>query len=95
MSDIIKDIHIKNHTYHFYDDVINIKNFDPNNIKTDEKSYKNLIYHIRSVTIKDSKQVKVNSINLGYFIFSKANGYFGEINKSIQRYFLLMRAKKN
>ena len=55
MSDIIKDIHIKNHTYHFYDDVINIKNFDPNNIKTDEKSYKNLIYHIRSVTIKDSK----------------------------------------
>ena len=27
--------------------MINIENFDPNNIKTDEKSYKNiLIYHI-------------------------------------------------
>ena len=55
MSNIVKDINIKNHTYYFFDD-INIKDFDPNNIKIDEKSYKNVfIYYIAYVTIKDSK----------------------------------------
>ena len=65
MSKKIKDISIKNHTYYFFNDIINIKIFDPNNIKIDEKSYKNLlIYYIGYVTIKDSKYVKVNSVNL-------------------------------
>ena len=42
----------KNRTYCFFDD-INIKNFDPNNIKVDEKSYKNIIiYYIGYVSIK-------------------------------------------
>ena len=81
MSNKIKNIDIKSHTYYFFDDIINIKNFDPNNIKTDEKSYKNiLIYYIGYVTIKDSKYVKINSVNPLYLIFSKVNGYFGEIN---------------
>ena len=53
MSNIIKDINIKKHTYYFFDDIINIKDFDPNNIKIDEKSYKNIfIYHIGYVAIK-------------------------------------------
>ena len=30
MTKKVKDI-IKNHTYCFFDDIINIKNFDPNN----------------------------------------------------------------
>ena len=33
MSNKAKDIDIKNHTYYFFDGIINIKNFDPNNIK--------------------------------------------------------------
>ena len=83
MSNKVKDISIKNHTYYFFDDIINIKNFDPNNIKIDEKSYKNiLIYYIGYVTIKDSKYVKINSVNPLYLIFSKVNGYFEEINKN-------------
>ena len=49
----------------------------------DEKSYKNiLIYYIGYVTIKDSKYVKINSVNPLYLIFSKVNGYFKEINKN-------------
>ena len=32
MSNKIKDIDLKNCTYYFYDDITNIKNFDPNNI---------------------------------------------------------------
>ena len=77
MSNKIKDRDIKNRTYYFFDDIINIKNFDINNIKIDEKSYKNIfIYYIRYVTIKDSKYVKINSVNYLYLIFNKVNGYF-------------------
>ena len=83
MSNNIKDISIKNYTYCFFDDTINVKKFDPNNIKTDEKSYKNiLICYVRYVTIKDSKWVNINSVNLLYLIFSKVNRYFEEINKN-------------
>ena len=42
MSNIVKDINIKNDTYYFFDDIIDIKDSDPNNIKIDEKSYKNV-----------------------------------------------------
>ena len=35
----LKEIHIKHCTNYFYNDIINIKNVDPNRIKTDEKSY--------------------------------------------------------
>ena len=60
MSNKVKDIDIKNRTYYFFNDMINKKNFDPNNIKLDEKSYKNiLLYYIRYVTIKDLKYVKI------------------------------------
>ena len=48
--------------YNFLDDIIKTKNFDPNNIKIDEKSYKNILVHyIGYVTIKDLKYVKFNS----------------------------------
>ena len=61
--------------------IINLKNFDPNNIKLDEKSYKDvLLYYIGYGTTKDSKYVKINSINSSYLIFGKVNGYFEEIN---------------
>ena len=54
-----------------------------NNIKIDEKSYKNIIiYHIGYVRIKDLKYVKINSVNSLYLIFSKVNGYFEETNKN-------------
>ena len=36
----IKEINIKNQTYYFSDDTINIKNFDLNLLKIDKKSYK-------------------------------------------------------
>ena len=36
----IKQINIKNRTYYFFNDMMNIKNFDPNRIKIDKKSYK-------------------------------------------------------
>ena len=66
---------IKSHTYYIFNDIINVKDFDPNNIKIDKKSYKNiLVYYIGYVTIEDSKYIKINN--------NKVNEYFEEINKS-------------
>ena len=31
----VKDINIKNHTYYFFNDIMNINIFGPNNIKID------------------------------------------------------------
>ena len=43
----IKQINIKNKTYYFHNDIINIKDFDPSLMKIDNKSYKNIfIYNI-------------------------------------------------
>ena len=47
MSNKVKDINIKNRAYYFFNDIINIENFDSNDIKIDENSNKNiLIYYI-------------------------------------------------
>ena len=80
MNNKVKDTDIKNQTYYFFSDVINIKNFDPNNIKIDEKSYKSIIYYIGYLTIKDLKYVTINSVNPLCLIFIKVSGYFEEIN---------------
>ena len=43
----VKDISIKNQTYYFFNDIINIKDFDLDNIQIVEKSYKSdLLYWI-------------------------------------------------
>ena len=74
----IKQI-IKNQTYYFFDDMINIKDFDPSQIKIDKKSYKNIgTYHIGYITVKDSDHVKINSINPLYLIISEVDGYIEE-----------------
>ena len=49
----VKQIEIKNRTYYFYYDMINLKNFEPNLLKIDKKSYKNIgVYNIGYITIK-------------------------------------------
>ena len=60
MINKFKDISIKKHTYYFFDDIINIKNLDPDNIKIDRKLYKNInIYYMGYITIKDSTYLKL------------------------------------
>ena len=41
-----------------------------------------LIYYNGYMTIKNSKYVKINSVNPLYLITSKVNRYFEEINKN-------------
>ena len=56
-----------------------MKGFDPNNIKIDQQSYKNvLIYYIGYVTI--TTDLKMYTVNLLYLIYGKVNGYFEEVN---------------
>ena len=60
-----KQMNIKNRTYYFYNDLINIKDFDPKLLKLDKKSYKNIdIYYIGYITKKD--KYKINSVNPFY-----------------------------
>ena len=42
----IKEINIKDRTYYFYNDIIDIKTFDSNNLKLDKKRTKILIFLI-------------------------------------------------
>ena len=79
MSNKVKDIDIKDWTYYFSSDIINIENFKWNNIKVDEKSCKDiLIYYIGYVTIKE--YIKIDSVKPLYLIFRYLNEYFEEIN---------------
>ena len=39
----VKQINIKNRTYYFYNDMINIKYFESKLLKIDKKSYKTLV----------------------------------------------------
>ena len=81
MSNKFKDIDIKNHTYFFFNDNINVKNFDPKKIWIHKKSYKNIsVYYIGYVTMKDLKYVKNNSVNPLYLNIYKVNCYFKEVN---------------
>ena len=55
MSNKVKDINIKNQTYYFFNDIINIENFDLNDIKIDEKTYK--IYSYLLYWIRDNQKI--------------------------------------
>ena len=73
----IKQINIKNRTYYSFNDLINIKDFDPSLIKIDKKSYKNIgIYYIGYTTIKSiSDYENINSVNPLYLIIDEVDGY--------------------
>ena len=55
--------------------MINIKKLNPNKTMIDENSYKNIIYHIEYVMIKDISYTTINSVSSLYFILNKMNGY--------------------
>ena len=56
----VKQINIKNRTYYFYNDIIDLENFESNLLKIDKKSYKDIgIYNIRYITIKNKKMMIV------------------------------------
>ena len=90
----IKEINIKNRTYYFFDDIINIAKFDWNSLKIDKKSYKNIdIYYIGYITMKDSDYVKRKIVNPLYLIISELDEHFKEKNGN--NYLILDSTNKN
>ena len=56
----VKQIIIKNRTYYFYNDPINLKRFEPDLLKIDKKHYKGVnIYYIGYIAIKKLMIMKV------------------------------------
>ena len=78
----VKQINIKNQTYYFYSDMTNMKNFKPNLLKIDRKSYRNIgIYNIGYITIKKIDACEnIYSVNPLYLLVNHANGYIEEEN---------------
>ena len=57
------------------------QNFDPNKIKIDEKSYKNILIHcIEYLMVKNLSFVRTNFVIL-YTLLLMKNGYFKENNR--------------
>ena len=83
---VVKQIDIKNRTYYFYNDIINIKNFDPILLKIDKKSCKDIgIYNIGYITIKKIDDCEnIYSVNPLYLLVNHANGYIEE--KGVNKY---------
>ena len=66
---VIKELNIKNHTYYFFNDMINIQIFHSNLLKIDKKPYQDFdIYYIGYITIKKIGNCKnIDSVNPLYF----------------------------
>ena len=91
----IKQVNIKNETYYFYNDIIDIKNFDAWLLKINKKSYKNIgIYNIGYITIKKIDDCKnIHSVNPLYLLIDHANGYIEE--KGVNKYLVFDSADEN
>ena len=68
-----RELNIKNETYYFYDEMINMKSFNSNLLKIDKKPYKDIdIYYIGYITItksdKFSDHENIHSVNPLYLI---------------------------
>ena len=78
----VKQIEIKNRIYYFYNDIINIKEFNSNLLKIVKKSYKDIdIYYIGYITIKKIGDCEnIYSVNPLYLIIGKVDGHIEENN---------------
>ena len=80
----IRQINIKNRTYYFYNDQINLKDFDARLLKVDKKNYKEIgIYYIGYVTVKKIANCNnINSVNPLYLMINEVIGHFEEKNEN-------------
>ena len=78
----IKEVNIENRTYYFYNDIIDIENFDSSSLKLDKKNHIS-IYNIGYITIKKIGDFKnIYSVNPLYLGITNANGYIEKINEN-------------
>ena len=91
----IKHINSKNETYYFYNDQINLKDFDARLLKIDKKDYNETdIYYIGYVTIKKIGDYNnINSVNPLYLMINEMIGHFEEKNEN--KYLVLDEIDEN
>ena len=92
---VVKQINIKNRTYYFYNDIINLKNFESKLLEIDKNSYKNIgIYNVGYITIKKIDDCEnIYSVNPLYLIIAHANGHIEE--KGVNKYLIFESTDEN
>ena len=90
----VKELNIKNRTYYYFNDIIDIKDFQSNLLKIDKKQYKDIdIYYIGYITIKNIGDCEnIHSMNPLYLMIHSATGYFKE--KCGKKYLILDLTEK-
>ena len=91
----VKQINFKNRTYYFYNDQINLKDFDARLLKVDKRNYKEIdIYYIGYVTVQRIANCNnINSVNPLYLMADKMIVHFEE--KSGNKYLVLDDVDEN
>ena len=76
-----RQLNIKNRTYYFYNILINVLNFEANNLKLKKKTWKDIdIFYIGYVDKDKPSDWKVNSVNPLYLIVNRVLCFVGEKN---------------
>ena len=90
----VKEINIKNRTYYFFDDMVDIRNFHSNLLKIDKKHYKDVdIYYVGYITIKKFSDCEnIHSVNPLCLIIHSAAGHFNE--KYGEKYLIIDSTEK-
>ena len=80
----VKQIDIKNRSYYFYSDIIDLKDFEPNLLKIDKRSYKNIdIYYIGYITIKTIDNYEsIYNVNPLFMCINHTSGYIERKNEN-------------
>ena len=88
-------INIKNRTYYFYNDQIDLKDFDARLLKFDKRDYNETdIYYIGYVTIKKIGDYNnINRVNPLYLMINQMIGRFDEKNEN--KYLVLDEIDEN
>ena len=74
-----KQLDIKNNTYYFYNDSVNLSNFSVNNL--DRKAWKDIdTYYIGYVGKNKPEDRKVNNLNPLYLMVNRVFSFVGEKN---------------
>ena len=74
---VTKQMNIKNRTYYFYNDLINITDVDERLLKLDKETSMGFnIYYIGYITKKP--QWNVNSVNALYLMINRIDGFIEE-----------------
>ena len=79
-----KRLNIKNRTYYFHDDLINLKSFDSTLLNLHKRSLMDIsIYYIEYITTKIiSDYENITSVNPLYLIINDVDGYIEENDKN-------------